>query len=70
MPPDTRSQDLKRIEDKIGESLAIGTKDHDQKYDKVVKLLEVYMDNWKNLRLAMKSDLRKLILDLRNYKRD
>ena len=30
------------IEDKVDESITTVNKDHDQKYDKVVKLLEVY----------------------------
>jgi hypothetical protein len=42
MPPNTRSQVLKMIEDKVDESITTVNRDHDQKYDKVVKLLEVY----------------------------
>lgn len=41
MPLDTRSQDLKRVEDKIDESIADVNRDHVQKYDTTKELLEV-----------------------------
>jgi len=42
MPPDTHFQVLKMIEDKVDESITTVNRDHDLKYDKVVKLLEMY----------------------------